>query len=243
MLAVIAGTGFYSLGKKIEESDFMTPYGPAGLQLVSLMGEQLIFLPRHGTRHRLPPHRINYRANVAALKKAGVTGVLAIYSSGAISKYKPGDIVLIDDFMALGPQGHPVTFYDDFSEGLRHTDFSEPFSKEMKAKLREVAGVEKVNLKSGGIVATVPGPRYETKSEIKALKKLGANLVNMTSAPEMTLLREAEIDFAAVAVVTNYAAGVSKTKKPINAQENLAVMKGVYGKLVALIGGFVEEIV
>jgi 5'-methylthioadenosine phosphorylase len=238
MLGIIGGTGFYSLGKNLGESDVLTPYGTARLQKVALLDEKMVFIPRHGERHTIPPHKINYRANVAALKKAGVTGVIAVYAAGVISKFRPGDIVLVDDFIGFW---QPATFYDDFSTGIKHTDFSEPCDPEMRKRLRAIASVGKVKLKTGGIIGCTRGPRYETKGEVKALKRMGANLVNMTAGYEMALLGEAEIDFAAVAVGTNWAAGISK--KPVGAEEVLGKMHGAYGQLMALIGNFAEEIV
>ena len=238
MLGIIGGSGFYALGKKLAETDVLTPYGTAKLQMVSLLGEKLVFIPRHGVRHTLPPHKINYRANIAALKKAGVTGVMAVYASGVISKYKPGDIVLVDDFISLWQH---ATFYDDFSGGIRHTDFSEPCDMEIRKKLLEVAAVSKVKVKTGGIMACTRGPRFETKAEIRLLKKAGANLVNMTAGYEMALLGEAEIDYAAIAVGTNYATGISK--KHLSAEETLGTMHTAYGRLMTLIGNFAGEIV
>jgi len=238
MLGIIGGSGFYSLGKKLAETDVLTPYGTAKLQMVKLLGEKMVFIPRHGEKHTLPPHSINYRANIAALKKAGVTGVIAVYASGVISKYKPGDLVLIDDFIGLWS---PATFYDDFGAGIKHTDFTKPYSGEMNEKLQEIAGVNRIALKTGGIVACTRGPRFETRSEVKMLGKMGANLVNMTVGYETALLGEAEIDCAAIAVGTNYAAGISK--KPLSAEETLEAMRRAYGKLVTLVGDFAEEIV
>ncbi len=238
MIGVIGGSGFYSLGKKLAENDILTPYGTARLQMVSLLGEKMVFIPRHGVKHTLPPHKINYRANIAAMKKAGVTGVIAVYASGVISQYKPGDLVLVDDFIGLWS---PATFYDDFSAGIKHKDFTEPCDREMRGKLREIADVSKIALKTGGIIACTPGPRFETKAEIRLLRKAGANLVNMTAGYEMALLGEVEMDFAAVAVGTNYAAGISK--KPLSTEETLARMHTAYGKLMALIGNFAQEIV
>lgn len=238
MLAVIGGSGFYSLGRKIKDVKVTTPYGKAVLSKISFLDEELIFLPRHGKNHTIPPHKINYRANIAALEKIGVTGVLAFYSCGIISKYKPGDIILIDDFIGLWT---PATFYDDFSGGIKHVDFTRPFSSEMNDIIKEVAAINKLKLKKGGIVAATPGPRFETKSEVKVLKKLGANLVNMTCGYEMSLLGESEIDSAAIAVASNYAAGISK--KPLSAEETLGVMKDAKGKLHTLIEGFLKEVV
>lgn len=238
MLAVIAGTGFYTLGKKIKDMNVSTRYGKATLSSVSFLGEKLVFLPRHGRSHTLPPHRINYRANIAALEKIGVTGVLSFYSTGIISKYKPGDLILVDDFIGFLT---PATFYDDFKGGIKHVDFTEPFSSDMKDILTEVASVNRLKLKKGGVMAATPGPRFETKSEVKFLKKLGANLVNMTCGYEMGLLGESEIDFAAVAIGSNYAAGISK--KPLSAEETMKVTRGAKGKLNTLIEGFLKEIV
>ncbi|MBU0531901.1 MTAP family purine nucleoside phosphorylase [Candidatus Micrarchaeota archaeon] len=238
MLAVIGGTGFYSLGKEIESRDIVTPYGVATLHMVSIAGTNIVFIPRHGKGHTVAPHKVNYRANIAALEKIGVTGVLSFYASGIISKYKPGDLILIDDFIGLWT---PATFYDDFSAGMKHVDFTKPFSDEMKKILQEVAAVNKLKLKKAGIMAATRGPRFETRAEIKFLKKTGANLVNMTAGYEMALLGESEIDFAAIAVASNYAAGISK--KPLTAEETLEVMAKSNGKLLTLVQGFVKEII
>ncbi len=238
MLGVIGGSGFYSLGKKLAETKVLTPYGATKLQTVSLLDEKMLFIPRHGDKHTIPPHKINYRANIAAMKKAGVTGVIAIYASGVISRYKPGDLVLVDDFIGLW---QPATFYDDFGAGMKHKDFTEPCSRDMRGKLQEIAGVSRIALKTGGIIACTPGPRFETKAEIALLKNAGANLVNMTAGYEMALLGEAEIDYAAIAVGTNYAAGISK--KPLRVEETLEAMRTAYGRLTTLIGNFAEETV
>jgi len=238
MLGVIGGTGFYTLGRKVDSRDVMTPFGVAHLELVSVAGERIVFIPRHGRSHSIAPHMINYRANVAALEKVGVTGVLSFYSCGVVSKYKPGDLVLVDDFIGLYT---PATFYDDFSAGMKHVDFSEPFSPEMKRMLKGVASVNKVKLKTGGIVAASPGPRFETRSEVKLFRKLGANLLNMTCGYEMALLGESEIDFASVAIASNYAAGIKKG--PLSAEETLGIAHGSKDDLVTLIQGFAKEIV
>jgi 5'-methylthioadenosine phosphorylase len=238
MLAVIGGTGFYSLGSRIAERDVVTPYGVANLKIVDVAGDKVVFVPRHGRAHTLAPHRINYRANIAALEKVGVTGVIAFYASGIISKYKPGDLVLVDDFIGLWT---PATFYDDFSGGMKHVDFTEPFSKDMKRMLEEAAAVTKTKLKKGGVMAATRGPRFETQSEVKLLKKVGANLVNMTCGYEMALLGESEIDFAAVAIGSNYAAGISK--KPLSMEDALEVSNKAQGNIITLVQRFVKEVV
>jgi 5'-methylthioadenosine phosphorylase len=238
MLAVLAGTGFYSLGRAVREVKVKTEHGTAAIQRVSLAGEELLFLPRHGKAHTIPPHRINYRANIAALGELGVSGAICVYACGIISKYRPGDIVLAEDFMALWT---PATFHDDFSGGMKHADFTMPFSTEMDEKIVEVASANSIPLKKGGIIAATSGPRFETKAEIRALKNMGANLVNMTAGNELALLGEAEIDHAAIAVGTNYAAGIGGGK--LRAQDSVETMRGAYADLIALISGFVQETV
>lgn len=235
MLGVIAGTGIYSLGTRMKKKIVQTQYGKAEVFESSIAGEKIVFIPRHGKSHAVPPHMINYRANISALSALGVDGVVTFYSAGILSKYKPGDLVLADDFIGLFA---PATFFDDFSEGMRHADFSNPFSAKMRETLLEVASVSKIRLKRGGVIVTAPGPRFETRAETRFLKKTGANLVNMTSAYEMSLLGEAEIDFASIIVASNYGAGISK--KPLNHEEVLACMSNATGKVGTLISEFVK---
>jgi 5'-methylthioadenosine phosphorylase len=209
MLAIIGGSGFYYLGSNLDREDVITPYGDASLYHVRMGRRELLFLPRHGQNHELPPHKINYRANIYALAKSGATAAFATYACGIISKYKTGDLVVLKDFIGLNT---PITFFDDFSAGIRHTDFTEPFDRELVEEVKGCASAVKVKLQDGGIAATTVGPRYETKAEIIALKRMGANLVGMTPAYETTLLKEMEIPFAAIAIGTNYACGISKKK-------------------------------
>ncbi len=235
MLGVIAGTGIYSFGTEMKKKIVKSAYGNAGVFEATVAGKKIIFVPRHGKGHTIPPHKINYKANVSALSKLGVKKVVSLYSAGILSDYSPGDIVLAEDFIGLWT---PTTFFDNFSEGMRHVDFSTPFSTKMQKMLLEVASVNKIKLKEGGVIVTTPGPRFETKAEINFLKKTGANLVNMTSAYEMSLLGEADIDFASLVVASNYGAGISK--KPLDHEEVLASMSEATGKVGTLLSGFVK---
>ncbi|MBU1166501.1 MTAP family purine nucleoside phosphorylase [Candidatus Micrarchaeota archaeon] len=205
--AVIAGSGFYNLGKKICEHTIETQYGTVVLHEVELNGKKLIFLPRHGEKHAIPPHKINYKANIAALKKMNVSSVFCVYASGIISDYEPGDLIIVDDFINFWM---PSTFYDDFSSGVKHTDFTEPFDKKLQTTLVDVAKQKGIEIKKKGIIATTFGPRFETKAEISALKNMNANLVNMTCGHETPLIHELGIPQIAIAVGTNYACGISK---------------------------------
>ncbi|MBI2080053.1 MTAP family purine nucleoside phosphorylase, partial [Candidatus Micrarchaeota archaeon] len=227
MLGIIGGSGVYYLGKLIEKEEVITPYGYATVHRCKLLKNEILFIPRHGEGHQFPPHNVNYRANVYALKKLGVTAAFATYASGVISGYKVGDLILLYDFIGFSA---PITFFDDFSGGIRHTDMTEPF--ELKDLVKQAAKIAKIKLRDNGIVATMHGPRFETKAEIQTLKKMGANLVNMTSAYEITLFKEMEIPFGAIAVGTNYASG--NKKKNLSTSEVMEQMKKANGKISSI---------
>ncbi len=236
MLGFIGGSGFYDIGERIKEHEVETPYGNAMVQECELLGNRFLFISRHGKGHKMAPHKINYRANVAALQKMNASSVLCVYATGAISDYNPGELVLLEDFLSfwMGP-----TFYDDFSGGIRHVDFTEPFDNGMKEILLETAATKGLTLKKNGIVATTRGPRFETKAEIRALKTLGANLVSMTCGHELPLLGEAEIPHAGIAIATNHACGVSG--KPLSESEVFDALEKCKGDVVSLLEGVLEN--
>ncbi len=238
MLAIIGGSGFYYLGKEVDKIPVITPYGNVEVIKAKLYSkDEVLFIPRHGEDHSIPPHKVNYRANIYALQKLGASAAFATYASGTITNYKPGDLVLLEDFLGFNT---PITFFDDFSAGLKHFDFTEPFDKDLQNAVLEIANSLRIKIKKGGVVATTTGPRFETKAEIKALKKLGANLVNMTSAYEITLFHEMEIPFAAMAVATNYACGISK--KRLSTEEVMEQMNNAKPKINLIINGLVDYV-
>ncbi|MFA5077474.1 MAG: MTAP family purine nucleoside phosphorylase [Candidatus Micrarchaeia archaeon] len=206
MLGIIGGTGIYSLGK-FEERSVNTPYGFASVWVGKISGSDCAFIPRHGKDHRYPPHMVNYRANIWALRQLDTAIVLATYACGSIAKFRPGDFVAARDFIGFNA---PISFYEDFREGMRHMNFSEPYAEEARVMLSSAANECGIALKKDGIVATTRGPRFETKAEIRALERMGANLVSMTNAYEATLLHELEIPCAGLCIVTNYACGAEK---------------------------------
>jgi len=218
--AIIGGSGFYEfMGGNKEE--ITTPYGKASIVLNSLNNVKIAFLTRHGERHATPPHRVDYKANIFALNELGYKNIFSTSASGIIRGYNPGDLILLRDFIAfhLGA----VTFFDSFTYGIKHVDMSEPYSSELNSLLKRAAKLEKIKLKDGGVVAATWGPRFETKSEVEAFKKLGANLVSMTNAQECILANELGMNYATVAVGTNYAAGISKKK--LSVKEVFEIMK------------------
>lgn len=209
MIGVIGGSGLYELEKDITKKKVPTPYGSVFVHMAKIGGKEVAFIPRHGEKHETPPHKVNYRANVWAFKELGVTCAFTTYASGILSRYRPGDLILLDDFIGLFTH---ETFFDSFEDDVHHTDVSEPFNKKLQGYVVEGAAIHDIRVKKGGIIATTMGPRFETPAEIRALKKLGANLVCMTAGHEVPLFAEAEIPLVSLAVGTNMAAGLSGKK-------------------------------
>lgn len=206
MIGVVGGTGIYSLGK-FKEKTVNTPYGKTQLFIGKIGKPECAFIARHGLNHETPPHKVNHRANIWALKEVDVETAIATYACGIISKFKPGDLIIGNDFVGFYT---PITFYDDFKTGIKHTDFLEPYSYKLQEKLHLAGKNTSIHLKNDGIIATLHGPRYSTRAEISALKMMGANLVSMTNAYEATLFHEVGISNAALCIGTNYSPGIRK---------------------------------
>jgi len=208
MLGLITGSGLYDL-PGLEESrivEAFTPYGPVHLTRGIWNGCPVVFLPRHGAAHRIPPHQINYRANMRALHDAGAGAVLATAVSGGINPdYSVGELVLIDQFIDM-THGRETTFFDD---EVRHTDMSDPYDGDLRRLLMEVAGSQDIDVVDGGTYVCANGPRFETAAEIRMYAGFGGDLIGMTGYPEVALARELDMPYAAIGVVSNPAAGLS----------------------------------
>jgi 5'-methylthioadenosine phosphorylase len=185
-----------------------TPYGEpsAALVLGELAGRRAIFLARHGHGHTIPPHRVNYRANLWALKSQGASAVLAVASVGAIRGAVPGDLVLPHQLIDY-TWGRTQTFFDGNGAQVVHADFTHPYSGTLRATCLAGAGAAQIALADGGVYGAVSGPRLETAAEIDRMDRDGATLVGMTGMPEAGLARELGLAYAAVCVVVNHAAG------------------------------------
>ncbi|MBC8412778.1 MAG: S-methyl-5'-thioinosine phosphorylase [Nitrospira sp.] len=233
---VIAGSGMYEIeGLKIKsKKKIKTPYGdPSAAYVTGMIGNKdVIFLPRHGDHHNIPPHMINYRANIWGFKKLGVDRILSISAVGCIKKgLKPGDIVITDQVLDM-TRNRVSTFYDG-KEGVVHIDFTEPYCDELRKLVIKAAKKQKVPIKKGGTYVAVDGPRLESAAEIKGFAILGGDIVGMTGMPEASLAREAELCFSGISVVANYAAGISKTKLTVT--EVMEEMKGATAMLKSLL--------
>ena len=211
-VAVIGGTGMNEWpGLTIQRAQPVgTPYGDPSAPLTygRIFGTDVIFLPRHGDGHKLPPHLINYRANLWALRDAGVRSVIAIAAVGGIARaMKPAAVAVPDDLIDY-THGREHTFFDGVRAPLQHVDLSEPYAPALRRAL--LAGAKKagVRLVDGGVMGVTQGPRLESPAEIARMKRDGCDMVGMTGMPEAVLAREAGLDYAALAVSVNWAAGL-----------------------------------
>lgn len=214
-IAIIGGSGVYSM-RGLEEArttTVSTPYGDSPEIVVGrLGGRELAFLQRHGKGHTKPPHLINYRANLWALHELGVKRVLAITACGSLNlRMRPGELVLLHQFIDFTKR-RPQTFYEGGKGGVVHVDFTEPYCPEICDVLNKTARKLEFKLHPQATYGCTEGPHFETPAEIRALRKLGCDLVGMTNVPECVLARELELCYAVVAVVTNFAAGISRAR-------------------------------
>lgn len=210
-LAIIGGTGLTRLAHlEIERRERVsTPYGEPSAALVfgRLHEQEMVFLARHGDPHINPPHKVNYRANLWALKHVGVTSVLAVAAVGGIrADMTPGRLVMPDQIIDY-TYGRAHTFFEDDLEHVTHIDFTRPYSQWLREKVLTAAKVAGIAVIDGGVYGCTQGPRLETAAEIVRLERDGCDLVGMTGMPEAALARELDLDYACCAVVANWAAG------------------------------------
>jgi len=212
-IAVIGGTGLcdWDGAEIIAEQAIDTPYGAASAALrhVRFAGAEFYFLPRHGDGHRYPPHKINYRANIWALHQVGVDRVIAVNAVGGIAdECGTGALVLANQIIDYS-YGREHTFYDGADGRLDHIEFGSPYSEPLRELLIAAAAERGEPLVEQGTYACTQGPRLETAAEVQKLKRDGADVVGMTGMPEAALARELGLDYAALCLVVNPAAGLS----------------------------------
>lgn len=223
-IAVIGGTGVYdpNIMTNVRDETVTTPYGDVQLKVGNYRGKPVAFMNRHGDEHSIPPHLVNYRANIAALKKLGVKNVLATGAVGSLNPaMQPGHFIFVDQFLDF-TKCRQQTFFDGGAAGVVHLDMTGPYCPELREMLSRAARSLGLTSHLAGTYVSCEGPRFETAAEIKMYRLLGGDLVGMTSVPEAPLAREAEMCYATIAMVTNYAAGISPTR--LTHQEVVDVM-------------------
>ena len=216
LYSVIGGSGLYNLGENfVQESQEIveTPYGATSAPIIRGTWQDcpVIFLARHGESHRIPPHQINYRANLYALKQQGVTHIIAVNAVGAISAdYEPRTIALPDQIIDYS-WGRAQSFSGaDGSGEVHHIDFTYPYSSSLRAMIIESSNVANIRLQSSGVYGCTNGPRLESKAEIIKMSRDGCDMIGMTGMPEAALARELGIEYASIALVVNWCAGVNE---------------------------------
>jgi 5'-methylthioadenosine phosphorylase len=207
-LGVFGGSGFYAFLDDVTEVAVHTPYGaPSARIAVGTVGERRVaFLPRHGAHHELPPHRVNYRANVWAMRELGVRRVVGPSACGSLQPgIHPGDLVVVDQLVDR-TSGRADTYFDGGVVG--HVGFADPYCPEMGRVIAEAARAEGVTVHDQGTVVVIQGPRFSTRAESQWYRRQGWDVVNMTQYPEAYLARELGLCYSAMALVTDYDTGV-----------------------------------
>jgi 5'-methylthioadenosine phosphorylase len=219
MLAIIGGSGLTQLASL--EVTFRkaarTPYGePSGaLTFGKLRGRDVAFLARHGYGHTIPPHEVNYRANIWALREEGAAEIVSVASVGGIrADLGPGTLVIPHQIIDY-TWGRRSTFFEGGDVPVSHVDFTRPYSEPLRQKLLAAARASGEPLLDGAVYAATQGPRLETAAEIDRLERDGADVVGMTGMPEAALARELDLPYAAIAVVVNHAAGRGESRTGI----------------------------
>ena len=245
-LAVIGGTGVYALAE-LEDVQALTPetrYGPPSgpVRLGTLGGRRVAFLARHGEGHSVPPHRINYRANLAALQQAGARRVLALNTVGGITeRYGPRVLACVDQLIDY-TWGRVSTLCEEPDTDVLHVDFGEPYTEALRRAVLAAATEAGVAVVDRGCYGATQGPRLETRAEIARLRGDGCDVVGMTGMPEAGLARELGLEYASLAIVANWAAGAGPAPDEVITLEEVlanvqAASAGVARLLRALVAG------
>ena len=243
MLGIIGGTGLTQLANLeiTHRKVARTPYGePSGaLTFGHICDQEVIFLARHGYGHTIPPHEVNYRANLWALKEHGVDRVVSVATVGCIhAELLPGMLVIPDQIVDY-THGRAATYFVDNSKPVIHLDCTYPYCKAMRAALLQAAASSGIKLRDGGVYGAVQGPRLETAAEINRMERDGVDMVGMTGMPEAYLARELELCYAAVGAVVNHAAGRGRSLEGIQMGE----IQPMLGEVMLQVRHLLEQLV
>src|SRR5574340_40626 len=240
MLAIIGGRGLTELASlKITHRQVMrTPYGePSGAFLFGTLNEhEVIFLARHGYGHTIPPHLVNYRANLWALREQGVNNVISVATVGGIrADLTPGTIVVPDQIIDY-THGRDATFYDTRDQNYANANFTLPYCPELRGRILRSAGIVQQTCVDGGVYAATQGPRLDSIAEVNRYERDGADMVGMTGMPETALAMELQLHYATIAVVVNYAAGRGDNKQGVNMEQVNATASTAMERVRSILG-------
>jgi len=245
MLGIIGGTGLTALDNLNISKRLIvrTPYGEPSQPLVfgEINGKEVAFLARHGGGHTIPPHAVNYRANIWALHSVGVRDLLAVATVGGIARNLiPGDIVLPNQILDY-TYGRSNTYHDGIELPVRHIDFTQPYSQAMRERCLQAAADVGYSVVDGGVYACVQGPRLETAAEINRYEHDGATVVGMTGMPEAVLARELGLAYAAICPVANFAAGRGDSAQSIQFEQVMPLLQQTMDKVRTVIAHYLAD--
>jgi len=242
LLAIIGGTGLTQLEGLVihEKRSVTTPYGTPSSELIlgEFHGKSVVFLPRHGSDHTVPPHRINYRANISALHQVGVDKIIAIAAVGGIDENLPPGMLAVPDQVIDYTYGREQSFFSDDFSADKHIDFTYPYDGILRKALLSAASSLNIDIFDGGTYGATQGPRLETAAEIKRMKQDGCAMVGMTGMPEAYLARELNINYASCALMVNWAAGLSDSL--ITMADIEQTLAGGMGQVKQLLAEFIQ---
>ena len=245
-IGVFGGSGFYSLLDDVREIKVDTPYGPPSdsFFLASVAGRRVAFLPRHGRRHTIPPHLINYRANVWAMRSLGVKAVVSPCAAGSLQRHvKPGDFVLCDQFVDR-TRGRKDTFFD--GPVVTHLSSADIYDPDLRQIALEVCREHGIEVHERGTIVIINGPRFSTKAESKWFSDAGWEVISMTQYPEAYLCREVGMAVVNIALITDYDAGVLEGTEAVDARSVLEVFaqnaERIQQVVLDMIGRFPEDL-
>ena len=239
-IAIIGGTGIAdpSNNKTLQPLVIQTPFGPAKCYCGEMAGNQVAFLSRHGLGHVVPPSKVNYRANIWALKSLGVEEIFATTAVGSLNRtMEAGDFVVCDQILDF-TKNRINTFYNGEGQLVAHADFTNPYCPRLRKLVQTCLQDLKIKYHAKGCYVCTEGPRFETAAEIKMYALMGGDLVGMTNMPEAILAREAEMCYVNCSLVTNAAAGISD--KLLSHEEVLTAMQKMSAKMNELIAAFIK---
>jgi 5'-methylthioadenosine phosphorylase len=241
VIGIFGGSGFYSFLEDSEDLDIDTPYGrpSAPLAVGEVAGHPVAFIPRHGRSHELPPHRIPFRANVWAMREAGVRRIIGPCVSGALTReLELGEFVVCDQYVDR-TRGRKDTFYD--GPETTHVSAADPFCPDLRRLLVETATERRIAVRDGGTVVVVQGPRFSTRAESRWFQAAGWEAINMTAYPECHLARELELCYATIALVTDYDVG-AEGEDPVSAAQVVQVLRDNIDRLRDLLLSVIPKI-
>ena len=244
-IGLIGGTGFYDFFEKpVQEISVETEFGSASdkITIGEMFGREIVFLPRHGKKHQLPPHKIPYQANIMAMKKLGAERIIAPTAVGSLREnIKPGDFVICDQFIDQ-TKNRKDTFFD--GPQVAHIEMAYPYCLEMRKIAFEQAQKLGIAVYSKGTVVVIEGPRFSTLADSQRFSRMGADLINMTQYPEVVLASELGICYLNISLVTDYDAGIyaGTKEKPVSIEQVLSNFRKNTDKLKQLVSALINNL-